>query len=62
MAILSEAKVPFQIGDVIKDSFTLVKQIGAGSFGAIFAALYRGTTITKFVAIKFEKDTQKYSL
>ncbi|KAA6399388.1 MAG: putative Tau-tubulin kinase [Streblomastix strix] len=56
------ASVPLQIGDVIKDRYTLLKQIGAGTYGAIYAALYRGNMVTRLVAIKFEKVTQKYSL
>ncbi|KAA6401388.1 MAG: putative Tau-tubulin kinase 1 [Streblomastix strix] len=56
------AHVTFKPGDVIKDRYTLLRQIGAGTYGAIFAALYRGNTVTRLVAIKFEKDMQKYSL
>ncbi|KAA6393273.1 MAG: putative Tau-tubulin kinase 1, partial [Streblomastix strix] len=58
----TSAHVTFKPGDVIKDRYTLLRQIGAGTYGAIFAALYRGNTVTRLVAIKFEKDMQKYSL
>ncbi|KAA6401775.1 MAG: putative Tau-tubulin kinase 1 [Streblomastix strix] len=57
------AIVPFKSGDLIKDRYTLLKQIGAGTYGAIFAALYRGNgSIPRPVAIKFEKEMPKFSL
>ncbi|KAA6397116.1 MAG: putative protein serine/threonine kinase [Streblomastix strix] len=56
------AEVPFKMGDVIKDDFTLQLQIGAGTFGVIFSALYKGRDITKHVAIKLEKNIPKFSL
>ncbi|KAA6373236.1 MAG: putative protein serine/threonine kinase [Streblomastix strix] len=49
------AIVPFKPGDIIKERYTLVKQIGAGSYGAIFEAIYQNEIISKLVAIKFEK-------
>ncbi|KAA6379150.1 MAG: putative Solute carrier family 22 member 7 [Streblomastix strix] len=58
----TSAVVPFKAGDVIKDRYTLIRQIGAGTYGAIFAALYRSSTVARLVAIKLEKDMQKYSL
>ncbi|KAA6384720.1 MAG: putative Tau-tubulin kinase 1, partial [Streblomastix strix] len=55
--------VPFKEGDIIKDRFTLIKQIGAGTYGAIFAALYQEIgQISKLVAIKFEKEMVKRTL
>ncbi|KAA6375947.1 MAG: putative protein serine/threonine kinase [Streblomastix strix] len=51
------AIVPFKPGDIIKESYTLIQQIGAGSYGAIFEAIYRNVIVSKHVAIKFEKIT-----
>ncbi|KAA6365181.1 MAG: hypothetical protein EZS28_039292, partial [Streblomastix strix] len=51
------AFVPFKPGDIIKEHYTLVQQIGAGSYGAIFEAVYQNGILSKVVAIKFEKIT-----
>ncbi|KAA6368296.1 MAG: hypothetical protein EZS28_036177, partial [Streblomastix strix] len=53
--IPSAAYVPFKCGEIIKNHYTLVQQIGAGSYGAIFEAVYLNDVISKHVAIKFEK-------
>ncbi|KAA6379713.1 MAG: putative Tau-tubulin kinase 2 [Streblomastix strix] len=55
ITIPSAAVVPFKIGDIIKEQYTLIKQIGAGSYGAIFEAIYQNGILSKHVAIKFEK-------
>ncbi|KAA6403217.1 MAG: putative protein serine/threonine kinase [Streblomastix strix] len=57
-----QARVPFKPGDVIKERYTLLRQIGAGTYGAIFAAVYRGNAVSRLAAVKLEKETQKYSL
>ncbi|KAA6386140.1 MAG: putative protein serine/threonine kinase [Streblomastix strix] len=51
----SAAVVPFKPGEILKDHYTLIKQIGAGSYGAIFEAVYQKDIVSKHVAIKFEK-------
>ncbi|KAA6376428.1 MAG: putative Tau-tubulin kinase 2 [Streblomastix strix] len=49
------AIVPFKVGEIIKEQYTLVQQIGAGTYGAIFEAIYMNGAISKHVAIKFEQ-------
>ncbi|KAA6382400.1 MAG: hypothetical protein EZS28_022072, partial [Streblomastix strix] len=51
------ATVPFKPGDIIKQRYALVQQIGAGSYGAIFEAIYQNEIVCKHVAIKFEQIT-----
>ncbi|KAA6342413.1 MAG: hypothetical protein EZS28_052393, partial [Streblomastix strix] len=51
------AVVPFKPGDIIKEHYTLVQQIGAGSYGAIFEAVYQNGVLSKVVAMKFEQIT-----
>ncbi|KAA6390157.1 MAG: putative Tau-tubulin kinase 1 [Streblomastix strix] len=51
------AIVPFKPSDIIKEHYTLIQQIGAGSYGAIFEAVYQKDNVSKHVAIKFEKIT-----
>lgn len=46
--------MPFVAGDSIRD-YVLQRQIGAGTYGAIFSALYRNGNVIKQVAIKLEK-------
>ncbi|KAA6358408.1 MAG: putative CK1/TTBK protein kinase [Streblomastix strix] len=47
-------------GDVVKKYYTLLKQIGAGSYGSIFSATYRNGQVQKIVAIKFEMETPEH--
>ncbi|KAA6377729.1 MAG: putative CK1/TTBK protein kinase [Streblomastix strix] len=56
------AEVPFKMGDVIKDAYTLQLQIGAGTYGVIFSALFKSGDLTKHVAIKLEKNIAQFSL
>ncbi|KAA6371180.1 MAG: putative protein serine/threonine kinase [Streblomastix strix] len=51
------AQAPFKPGDIVKENYTLIQQIGAGSYGAIFEAIYKKGIVAKPVAIKFEKIT-----
>ncbi|KAA6396993.1 MAG: putative Tau-tubulin kinase [Streblomastix strix] len=52
-----EEQVQFKPGDIIKNRYTLVQQIGAGSYGTIFEANYQNENVYKHIAIKFEKIT-----
>ncbi|KAA6400740.1 MAG: putative Tau-tubulin kinase 2 [Streblomastix strix] len=56
------AQVPFKPGDIIKEQYTLQRQIGAGTYGAIFSALYQNGPISKHVAVKLEKNLPHFSL
>ncbi|KAA6362859.1 MAG: hypothetical protein EZS28_041615, partial [Streblomastix strix] len=49
------AIVPFKVGEIIKDQYTLVQQIGAKIYVAIPEALYLNGDISRHVAIKFEQ-------
>ncbi|KAA6365889.1 MAG: putative tau-tubulin kinase 1, partial [Streblomastix strix] len=56
------AEIPFKSGDAIKDTFTLQHQLGSGSYGVIFSAIYTNGINTKHVAIKLEKILPQYTL
>ncbi|KAA6391104.1 MAG: putative Tau-tubulin kinase [Streblomastix strix] len=50
------AEVPIYPGDVVREFYTIQRQIGAGTYGAIFSAFYKNGSVSKHCAIKFEKD------
>ncbi|KAA6386706.1 MAG: putative Tau-tubulin kinase 1, partial [Streblomastix strix] len=56
MADQQVVATPFKVGDIIKQSYTLTREVGAGAYGAIFEARYQGSQGTKNVALKFEKE------
>ncbi|KAA6380326.1 MAG: putative Tau-tubulin kinase 2 [Streblomastix strix] len=53
---------PYQIGDTIKNQFVILKEIGSGSFGAIFSVRNINKISAKPIAMKLEKQQPKYSL
>ncbi|KAA6371441.1 MAG: hypothetical protein EZS28_033032 [Streblomastix strix] len=56
------AEVPFKTGDLIKYVYQLQQQLGAGTYGVIFSALYTNGATTKHVAIKIEKNLPQFTL
>ncbi|KAA6388711.1 MAG: putative protein serine/threonine kinase [Streblomastix strix] len=58
----STSRSTFQVGDVIKDSYTLAKLIGAGTFGSIFCSFYRSENGTRLVAVKLERNIEQYPM
>ncbi|KAA6362644.1 MAG: putative Tau-tubulin kinase 1, partial [Streblomastix strix] len=59
---LLAAEVPFKSGDVIKETFTLQHQLGSGSYGVIYSAIYSSGPNQKHVAIKLEKNLPQFTL
>ncbi|KAA6382996.1 MAG: putative Tau tubulin kinase 1 [Streblomastix strix] len=47
----------FQSGDINKNRYTIVEQIGKGSYSAIFEGINKNQTASQHVAIKFEQIT-----
>ncbi|KAA6382974.1 MAG: putative protein serine/threonine kinase [Streblomastix strix] len=60
--LLQKDKVPFKSGDIIKEIFTLQRQLGSGSYGVIFSATYTSGQNQKHVAIKLEKNLPQFTL
>lgn len=55
-------KAPFEVGDVIKDTYILTREVGAGGFGAIYSAKLKNSSGSKQLALKFEKGTDERPL
>ncbi|KAA6382365.1 MAG: putative Tau-tubulin kinase 1 [Streblomastix strix] len=47
----------FQSGDITKDRYTIVEQIGGGLYSAIFKGICKNQTASQHVAIKFQNIT-----
>lgn len=49
----SDESIKLAPGIVIKNSYYITKRLGEGSFGEIYAALYKKDGLSKEVALKF---------
>ncbi|KAA6388360.1 MAG: putative Tau-tubulin kinase 2 [Streblomastix strix] len=54
--------IPIYPGDIVKEFYTIQRQIGAGTYGTIFSALYQNGSVTKHCAIKFQKEIKHIQL
>ncbi|KAA6334593.1 MAG: hypothetical protein EZS28_053050, partial [Streblomastix strix] len=53
--------VIYQVGDIIKNQYILLRQIGIGAFGAIFSVKRIGVSQSSPEAMKLEKENINFS-